>query len=276
MLEDLRDEFILSANKIGNWKAMTKFSLAKGYVENENNPELRDSYFSAFALRYWHEIFTLYKECKFLVDKLHLTIYDIADWYFEALMDVFKYRAFMNSDVFTYIKDGDEDKFINGYVYRAIDSTRERYFQYYNYDKRKAGINSSSLNTMIEERGDFLSDDSNTKKYIKIDNLIRKLVCEDELYEALVIYAVSYCDSFSKVYDEGVCKTKYSPKKLANIIKELSEDEINDFVEKYADGKDISFLLEIFRYYDKQWVKMLYLSAIDKLKNMDEVKEICY
>ena len=278
VLEELHKSFTLNANKIPNWQTVSKLSLAKGYVENETNLDVRDAYFSAFALRYWHEIPTLFREAKFLVNKLHLTIDDIADWYFEALMDVFKYRAFVNPEVFKYVKDGKEDKFINGYVYRAIDSTRERYFQYYNYGKRKSNLVAESLDTIVDEKGDYALVDNNNyiDKYGKIDRLIRKLVSDNEIYEALVIYAIVYGNSFSKIYENGVAKAQYIPKKATNLIKELSEEEIDEFIKEYANNRDISYDLYKFRFYSPQWNNILYQNALEKLKKNKEVLEICY
>ena len=280
VLPELRDSFVLDANKIGNWQKMSKLSIAKGFVEHEHDLPVRDSYFSAFALRYWHEIPTLYKECEFLVKRLHLSIEDIASWYFEALLDVFKYRAFMNPEVFRYVKDGDEDKFINGYVYRAIDSTRERKFQYYNYDKRKLNMLSDSLDTIIEEKGDSMLADNNSQRdtYNNIDRVIRDLVKDNQIYEALVIYASIYGDSFSKTYEDGVAKAKYIPRKATNLISELSEQEIDDFIDEYANDEnreDISYELYKFRFYSPKWISILYENAIEKLKNNQDIRDIC-
>ena len=218
MLEDLKREFTISANRIPNWRKMSKISIARGYVENENDELLKDSYFSAFALRFWHEIPTLYKECKFLVDRLSLSIEDIADWYIEGLLNVFKYRAFMNDKVYTYDEKGKEDKFINGYVYRAIDNVRERYFQYYNYDKRKSNINVSSLDQFVDDNGDSLLKDDVDLKYGDIDKVIRRLIENNDIYEALVMYSVTYGNSFSKVYEDGKCVAKYNPKKTSHLV----------------------------------------------------------
>lgn len=52
MLEQLHKEFEISANRIKDWKELSKYKLAMGYIENESNIEVRDAYFSAFALRY--------------------------------------------------------------------------------------------------------------------------------------------------------------------------------------------------------------------------------
>lgn len=277
VLEELHKSFVLNVDRyIPNWQTVSKLSLAKGYIENENNIELRDAYFNAFALRYWYEIPTLFREAKFLVNKLHLTIDDIADWYFEALMDVFKYRAFMNPDVFKYVKDGNEDKFINGYVYRAIDSTRERYFQYYNYDIRKSSLASESLDCIIEAKGDSILVDEKNDKLEKVDRVIKDLIQNNEIYEALVVYAVIYGDSFTKVYEEGKQKAKFNPKKVAHIIKDLTENEISDFIDRYSGGKDISYDLYKYRFYSRQWNNLLYQNAIEKLKSNEKVVELCF
>lgn len=280
VLPELHESFVLDANKIGDWQKMSKLSIAKGFVEHEQDIPVRDSYFSAFALRYWHEIPTLYKECEFLVKRLHLSLEDVASWYFEALLDVFKYRAFMNPEVFNYVKDGNEDKFINGYVYRAIDSTRERKFQYYNYDKRKLNMLSDSLDTIIEEKGDsLLVDDTNHREeYSQIDELIRKLISNNEIYEALLVYACIYGDSFSKTYEDGVAVAKYIPRKATNLISELTEKEIDDFIDKYGGSgnkEDISYELYKFRFYSPKWISIIYENALEKLKNCQDIKDLC-
>ncbi len=276
MLDILHNEFEKDADKIPNWRKMSKYSLAKGYIDNEDNKILRDAYFSAFALRYWHEIPTLYRECNFLVNKLHWTMEDVADLYFEALSDVFKYRAFMKPDVFTYIKDGDEDKFINGYVYRAIDSTRERYFQYYNTGKRAGVFTSHSLDSLVDENGDSLLADNSTSKYRDIDKLIKNLIKENNIYEALVVYTLAYCDVYTKVYQDGIGKAICKSKKVMKSILDLTDDEVNYFIDTYADNKDIKYDVYKYRYYSKSWNSLLYKNALEKLRNNEELKAICF
>lgn len=276
MLEYLREEFILDANKIGDWKKMSKLAIAKGYIANENNKKVRDSHFSAFALRFWHEIPTLYKECAFLVNKLHLTPEDIADVYFDAIRDVFKYRAFMNENIFKYVKDGNEDKFINGYVYRAIDSARQRLFQYYNKGKRRAVLNSYSLDAMVDENGDCVLADNSNGKHKEIDELIKHLIQDDEIYEALLVYSLVYCDVYTKEYNNGVGKLVCKDKKVIKNIMNLTDDDIEYFIEKYGDGKDITLNVYQYKYLSKNWHSLLYKNAIEKLRKNEEVKAICF
>ena len=90
------------------------------------------------------------------------------------------------------------------------------------------------------------------------------------------MYSVTYGNSFSKVYEDGKCVAKYNPKKTSHIIMDLEEDEINKFISKYGNDRDLEFELEKYRYYNKDWQKVLYSNAIEKLQQDEEIKQICF
>lgn len=240
MIDELKRDLEESANKIDDWQEMSKLKLAKGYVEYEGTP-LGECYFAAFALRYWHEIFTLYKECSLLVNRLNLTMDDIADMYLESIMNVFKHRAFMNPDVYSYNKDNNEDKFINGYVYRAIDSTRERYYQYYNYAKRKANLNSDHSQDAIKYCEENISHDSSIDVgfSVYIDNKIFELVDEGLYFEALLVYIILNKDCFVSVETDKGSYNEFSEKKIFHELYSLEENELLKFCQRYGiENKD--------------------------------------
>lgn len=276
MLDDFKKDLLVAANNIPNWQTVSKLSLAKKYVEFENDPIKKNWYFSAFALRFWHEIPTLYKEADFLVKKQHWTIEDISDLYIEALGDVFKHRAFMNPEVFTYIKDGDEDKFINGYVYRAIDSTRQRYYQYYNYDKRKCSLLSDSLDALIEDKGDsYLEDPTSNKSqvFIVVDKLISDYINDNEIFTALLLYLLIYEDTFAFNLDKE--QYFFSKSKMINVIRNMTQEEIETFSNKYSPNRDIVFDIMIYQCRSVQWLQLLYNMSIEKLKLNKEILTLC-
>lgn len=266
MIDELKRDFEDAANsKITDWQKVSKLSLAKGFVENEGTP-LGDAYFAAFALRYWHEIFTLYKECSLLVNRLNLTMDDIADMYIESIINVFKHRAFMDPTVYSYNKDGNEDKFINGYVYRAIDSTRERYYQYYNYAKRKANLNSDKSQDAIEYCEEHISYDSSIDVgfSVYIDGKIKELVQEGLYFEALLVYIILNKDCFISVESEKGTHNEFSEKKIFHELYSLQENELLAFCDKY----NINDTDEItkFSFYSKLWIKLLYDTSMNDLK----------
>lgn len=265
MIDELKRDLEEAANKIDEWQTVSKLSLAKGYVEYEGTP-LGESYFAAFALRYWHEIFTLYKECSLLVNRLNLTMDDIADMYLESIINVFKHRAFMNPDVYSYNKDNNEDKFINGYVYRAIDSTRERYYQYYNYAKRKANLNSDKSQDAIKYCEENISHDSSIdiNFSVYIDTKINELVKDGLYFEALLVYIILNKDCFVSVETERGVYNEFSEKKIFHELYSLDNDELLSFCATYNIDNEDELLK--YSYYSKMWIKLLYDTSMNDLR----------
>ena len=276
MLKDLRKDMEQCAKRIGDWEHMSKLEIAQKYIENEGTP-LGESYYAAFCLRYWHEIPNLYKEVKILVDNFKLCLEDIADWYFEAIDKVFKYRAFMNKEVFKYQKDGNPDKFINGYVYKAIDTIRDGYFQYYNFQKRRIGFQLESLDKLMEDYGGDFTKSPDERDYSAIDKIIKSFVESNELFTALILYIIAYEDCFSTSENEetGGVSHKYSHLKTLHIIRNMDFRLINRFCNKYA-TEDIRDDILLYSYYTPSLLKVMYRNALNKLKNCQEVIDLCY
>ena len=276
MLSELHSDLVRSANRIPNWQKMYKIDIAKKYVENEHNETLRESYYSAFALRYWYQVPVIYKKSHYLVRNLHLTIEDVSCWYFEALDKVFKNRAFMNPEVYTYEDKNNPDKFINGYVYKAIETTRLTYYNVYNYDKYKSSLYTTNIEDYVEEHGD-IADNSNKISTMMIDKLIEKYIDKNLYFEAYIIYCILYGECFTLDQKaNNVFEWNYSKVKTLNTLKNLQDEDLEDFIERYAKGKDIRDDLMAYKYYSRQWIYFLYNSVIEKLKNDEDLKLICF
>lgn len=273
MLDDVRLSFEAKANLLPNWRTCSKLSLAQGYVEHEND-ELRESYFGAFCLRYWYQIPILFKASEYIVRNAHLTPDDIGDWFFEAIMKVLTMRSFMDTEKMTYIDPENEDKFINRCVYTAIENTRKNYFQYYNFKKRGGELYTKSLDTYMENNDeDFAQEESS---YTKVDALIKSLVKENRLFEALVIYMIVYGDVFVPRQEGDKDTSIFSEQLLYNRIFNLEDRVAIAFVEEYGDGKLTVEDIKKFQYYSLVWRKVLFKKALTSLQGRGDLKELCY
>lgn len=280
MLDDVRVSFEIKANLLPNWRTCSKLSLAKGYVEHEND-ELRESYFGAFCLRYWYQIPVLYKASEYIVRNAHLTQDDIGDWFFEAIMKVLKMRSFMDITKMKYVDEENEDKFINRCVYTAIENTRKNYFQYYNFKKRGGELYTESLDTYMENNEDDCVQEEST--YTKVDLLIKNLVGEKRIFEALVIYMIVYGDVFvprqeivNEKTEEEVPTTIFSEQLLYNRIYNLEDRVAKAFVDEYGNGTLCVEDVKKFQYYSLVWKKVLFKKALTNLQSRGDLREICY
>lgn len=279
MLDEVRLSFETVANKLPNWRECSKLSLARGYVEHKED-ELREAYFGAFCLRYWYQIPILYRDSAYIVRNAHLTPDDIGDWYFEAILKVLNGRSFMDPTKMKYVDAENEDKFINKCVYTAIENTRKNWFQYYNFKKRGGELYTESLDTYMENNEEDCAQEENA--YTKVDALIKKLVVEKKLFEALVVYLIVYGDVFVPRQDkndkgEDIANPYliFSEQLLYNRIFNLEERVAKAFVEEYGCGVINEDDILKFQDYSLVWKRMLFTRALASLKSRSEIKELC-
>lgn len=275
MLDNVRTMFEQSANRIPNWRTCTKLELARGYVENESNEELRDAYFAALALRYWYRIPILYKDSMYIIRNIHLDEDDIGDWFFEALQKVLAMRSFMDSTKMTYVEAGSEDKFLNRCVYTAIDNVRKNWFQYYNYKKRGGNLYNESLDAYEEKMGEMPLENSESK-YSKIDKLIRSLLQDTKIFEALVVYTIVYDNCFVIREIDGKEQSVFSSNLLLTRITTLPDDKIEVFLQEYGNDKIDTFDIIKYQLYSLSWKQILLKNAINYLKSRGELQDICF
>ena len=277
------------ASFLGDYQSMSKTELANGYcdarhaswdaeargdlVERDNQETIRSAYFAALMLRYWFKIWEWIKNSK----SLRLEETDFIDWLADGLWVAFYYETWRYEYKAT-VKDGkfvdwqyDEngEKIPNPYYWkidenapdkminRCCASIRGKYYQYYNKDKRKAGVQTYSLDALIDEDGDYavqwtgcMTEDNhihNTSYYA----LVNAFYSKNELLEGLVIDGMVNGDSFkqetkteitqvwdeeaNEYVDEEVERTSsiFDPRKLVKHLSHLDQNYIYEFCHIY-------------------------------------------
>ena len=142
MLEDVRQSYLSFAKTIKGWDTMDKNVLANLYIKNENDENLRNSYFSALMCIYWYAIGKYYSESKNSVD-----IEDCYEWLIHAMTYALKNRKWTDPTNKLYSDPNGPDKVIN----RCIASTRQIFYQASNTAKRRVNFQCDSIDRQLED-----------------------------------------------------------------------------------------------------------------------------
>ena len=206
-LKDYYKSWEVDANFIPNWKKMTVTELANGYIDNENDELVRDSYFAALVCKYWYMVPYMYKTSK----SLNLQLEDYISWIYDALIKGLKYRRWLDPAYKVYYeKDGAKMVFD-----RALTTIRIGEYKYSNRDKRVVNHNTFSLDTDVENciTIDDIADNNyeKDKSNYEIRCMINKLIAENNNFEAIIVDAICFQD----VFKDG----SLNDKKLAKYIK---------------------------------------------------------
>lgn len=100
---------------IKDWEKINKNTLCNLYIENENDPKLRDSYISAIILRYWNSIGKCYYK-----SSGYFTSDECYNQLITAILHALKNRPWLNPASNVFNDENGPDKVIN----RCIESTR--------------------------------------------------------------------------------------------------------------------------------------------------------
>ena len=89
MLEEIRESYELKAANIHSWRTISKEDLANLYFAYENDPSLKEIYFSCIVLKFWGMIGRMYISCK----SINIPIETCYDWLIDSLMYVLEKRV---------------------------------------------------------------------------------------------------------------------------------------------------------------------------------------
>ena len=231
-LREIQASFAVDAGRLGDYALMTKTELANGYCDADEAAELarqegrdadvmhyealRSSYYAALMLRYWHKIF----EWMYNSSSLHLEPDEFIEWLSDSFYVVFYYRMWRyeykanvkHGKFIDWVRDDNGELIPNPYYYitdpnapdkiinRCCASMRGRVYQFYNKDKRKAGITASSIDQMIEEAGDsaaaFSGCYEDAPQVGGVQDLVLALLSKGNYIEALIVDGIAHHDSF--------------------------------------------------------------------------------
>jgi hypothetical protein len=220
VLDEIKQTYIKYADHISGWKDMDKNELANLYLEHETKEPERSYYFSALMCRYWKNVYTFYKTSK----STRLGIEDFTSWLAESFFVAFKYRKWKDPKNKLFNDPQGPDKVIN----RCIYSTRMRYYQYFNMDKRKVNFMTDSIERQIESFGqmanvyNYMATYDENQEDVNCRDIIKYYLANKNIFNAIVVDLVCFSDTFREV------RTVTEVKEQNNDNTE--QEEYNDFV----------------------------------------------
>lgn len=256
-IKEMQNLFTQDAQKLGDYQLMSKTELANGYCDAEEAAALaraqgnealavlyedtRSQYYSALMLRYWYKIFEWAQNSA----SLHLELTDFVDWLSDSLYVAFYYRTWRYEfeAIVKYGKfidwkyDDNGERIPNKYYYitdpnapdkiinRCCGSMRGRVYQYHNKDKRKAGVQTYSLDQMVEDGGDSALDYAGcyteSGGHNGVYYLITELLSRGEGIEALIVDGIANYET-------------YKTKKVTTYETDIDEETGEEVTEKYV------------------------------------------
>lgn len=291
-LSELKNSFVKDANLIDDLETLSLTEIANKYCDLDeleqmyrepgNKDDLKAEifhiekghYFSAMMVHYWYKIFDWIQNSQSL--KLDST--EFVEWLRQGIWVAFYYRtwryeyeAIVIDGVFKgYKLDENGEKKPNPYYYildnnsvdkimnRCIATIRGKEYQYHNKDKRKANVQTYSLDQMNDENGDSALDYSGavtkpkiieeTKSYALVSEFLKR----GEYIEALVIDGIANHDSVrdykvkrsittydpdtnEELKNEIIAKSyKFDPRKLVKHLSNINLEFIKKFCNDYS------------------------------------------
>jgi len=228
LLDEYKELYRQSADRIKNWKDISKNELCVKYIENENeHPEIAQDYLGALVCRYWGLI------AKFYASSYNVAIEeDVYEWLIDSILYTLKHRRWEDKNSTIYQDPNGPDKMIN----RCMKSRRLTYYQTINRQKRKGGFNSISLDKIIEEVEDnsyifedkFYEDLQN--RNLELINFVRDTFYHKDYFAAYLIYFIAYGNVFILKEDN---KPEFNTCRLGKYFRNLNEDFIKSFSREY-------------------------------------------
>lgn len=232
LLEEIKQTYIRSADNIPGWKTMDKNKLANLYLEYENVEPERSYYFSALMCRYWKNVHRFYKTST----STRLEIEDFTNWLAESFFIAFKYRRWKDPSNKLYNDPQAPDKVIN----RCIYSTRMRYYQYYNMDKRRLNFQTDSIERQLGSFGhqanvySYLGVEDTDKHEDVCKDIINYYLSKKSILQAIIVDLICFSDTFKIKVDNNIFENidlkdfSNDDKFDDNIIDDIIIDDNND------------------------------------------------
>lgn len=257
---------------------MNKNDLANLYLEYENDPIKSSQYFSALVCRYWRNVYKFFGSSR----STRLDLDDFSAWLVESIQIAFRYRSWKDPNDKLFNDPNGPDKVIN----RCIFSTRNRYYQLYNMDKRSLNYVTYSLDSSLEDMGDCayantfdIEDNDNTiKDDINCNLLIQNYLNQGKILEALIIDAICFQDAFKKEENKETnqTETSFSMRKLVAHLSHLNKGFLNYFANKYEIVKlnDVTDITDKLSKLDSKRLNKIIGSSLNCLKYDKELLKL--
>lgn len=230
MLEECKASLRDCADKIPNWRTMSKNDLCREYIKNEGNETLQNAYFSAIVYRYWNLISKYY-----YMSSNVATVEDCYEWLVDSVYGCLKATSWDNPNTSIYNDPNGPDKVIN----RCMKCARLTYYQFINRKKRKDNFGMLSIDELMEEFGNTFAEPEDTSYSDKtgewaIHDYVRLLFARKDYFAAILIDCIIHEPVFDTQDNTSNKSTQLNMKKLTKLLSELPDEYISNFSKRYS------------------------------------------
>lgn len=224
MLEDGKKVFEQSANRISDWKNLSKQELADLYIENENNSFLKESYFSAIVCKFWNIIGSNY-----IRNPKITSPEDCYDMMIDSVMYALEHRRWLQEDSNIYQDNNGLDKAVN----RRMKSLRLNKYVEAMRQKNRLNYMNASVESLIELAGDVFfseNDDINldcAKEFAEdviVDSFNRKMYFRAFLFDIVIS---------SDVFIRDGNEVEFNHKKACGFMRNIDDRYCKYFSDRY-------------------------------------------
>lgn len=232
--------------------------IANGYCKacDENNELDKDSYMSAFFIRYWHMIF-YYKNIS-----SNIEIETILEWLTDGFMKACKYRSWLKDSKLIHNKRGAEICINN-----AIDTMRKNFYKFSNAKKRKDSFFSDNfvdIDELTEREAEYyLGYEENLNDYLFETQVVNMLLSKKRYLEGVLVDLI--------MNGSSVANSNFSKVKLSREVRHLDDKYYNYFYNKY----DVDNL-EDLKEETSDLTSWKLNKSLNKLKNSSEISSLVH
>lgn len=211
MLEDVYKSYRKLADNI-NWRMINQNELFYGYIKNEGNLPIRDSYYSAIVCRYWGYTGKIYLQCN-----KHVPFEQCYDILIDTINYVLEKRVWENPKNSLYNDYTAPDKAFHVVLKRQ----RSLLLTKLNAEKRKTNFNTLSIDEIHE-------------KYADAAEGLFNLIEEDNLEWQLMDFIKTH-DTLEIIILDKICFDTWKDlKEIVTSIKNLNKDDVNYYNSRYG------------------------------------------
>lgn len=232
MLDEYKKSYEELASFIEDWKKKSSQELCQLYIDNLDTDKYKaECYLSALICKYWYIISRTYYAQRVKIASPE-TVYD---WFIEGLYNAVRHHVWTNPDNSLYKDNNAVEKAISVCIYSA----KLNYFQSLEYDKRKVGKFSLSLEELQENSSDdyYLPyNDKSPYMEMYMYNKVKNLFANYDYFSAFLLDAIVNSDVFIKE-NEHDCYS-LSSRKLIKNLRNIDDRYIKIFSNLYDLNED--------------------------------------